>query len=825
MSFGDCINNAENEGALSRREAERARRTYQEALEGMEGLGADAEPAAARSAFERMEAETAQRKRQTLLQARAYEEIAADFAAYRNERGEAVLTDAMMGLVDSSGMPTRRPGAFQNYQAIRGRAHAHMQTVIRRFARDLAGRTRNKAELLDVVREAFGEDTGNAAAKALARAWGETSEKLRELYNAQGGHIGYNSKWGGPQTHDADKIRAAGYEAWRNHVLPRLDLERMIDGRTGKPFTPSTIEQALKDVFENIKTDGWAARTPSGLNAGRARANRRADPRFLVFRDADAWMEYQDAFSKGDFFDAMMGHIDGMSRDIALMQALGPNPNAGLTFAEQTLRKMLTTGDGVEGRLTGAESAIHRARQAYELFTGTTNRPVNATLARVMGNTRQLLTAAHLGSAVISAVSDIGFTRITARMNGMRTDKVLGRAVSLLDVNERNLAMRLGLIAEEATQMAAAQHRYIGEVWGGELSRQISDTVLKVSGLSPWTQTMKWAFGMELSGFLADNAGRAFKDLPKALQGSFKRYNISAAEWERMRSAPLYDGRGSKFLRPEDIAAIEGLPPGEGDRLANKLLAMVHAETNFAIPSASLIGRSSFLPSGAKPGTVSGELLRSTLLFKNFAVTMLFTHVRRAAMMASPADRLAYTGELLISSALLGAFALQAKEVTKGRDPRPMAGSDFWFAALLQGGGLGIFGDFMFADANRFGGGIGETVAGPVFSAANDLRRLTVGNAQEWAAGESLEESDAALEAVDFMSRYTPGSSIWYARLALDRYVWDRASLMADPDAADKMQRAINKSEREGQGYFFPPGAMKPQRAPDLAGAAKPPPE
>jgi hypothetical protein len=48
-----------------------------------------------------------------------------------------------------------------------------------------------------------------------------------------------------------------------------------------------------------------------------------------VFRDADAWLAYQEDFGGGgDIFSAMMGHINMMSKDIGAMEVLGPNPAA-----------------------------------------------------------------------------------------------------------------------------------------------------------------------------------------------------------------------------------------------------------------------------------------------------------------------------------------------------------------------------------------------------------------------------------------------------------------------------------------------------------------
>jgi hypothetical protein len=52
----------------------------------------------------------------------------------------------------------------------------------------------------------------------------------------------------------------------------------------------------------------------------------------------------------------------------------------------------------------------------------------------------------------------------------------------------------------------------------------------------------------------------------------------------------------------------------------------------------------------------------------------------------------------------MGYFVLQAKQLIAGKDPRPNSGATF-LASMMQGGGAGIYGDFLFGQANRYGGG------------------------------------------------------------------------------------------------------------------------
>jgi len=133
----------------------------------------------------------------------------------------------------------------------------------------------------------------------------------------------------------------------------------------------------------------------------------------------------------------------------------------------------------------------------------------------------------------------------------------------------------------------------------------------------------------------------------------------------------------------------------------------------------------------------------------------------------------------------------------------------------LQGGGLGIYGDFMFGNVNRFGGGLAETVAGPVVGFASDLQKLTVGNIMQTVQGK---DTNAASEFISFAGRYTPGSSLWYSRLALERLVLDQAKLWADPKAKSKFRRTEKRYNKQyGQKFWWSAGDTLPSRSPDLS--------
>lgn len=96
------------------------------------------------------------------------------------------------------------------YRAVRGKFDAMMADLIEKFETKTGFDAPGRAHMDNVVREAFGEDTGDQAAKALAQAWDGTAETARHMFNAAGGAIGKLDGWGLPQMHDPVTVRRAG---------------------------------------------------------------------------------------------------------------------------------------------------------------------------------------------------------------------------------------------------------------------------------------------------------------------------------------------------------------------------------------------------------------------------------------------------------------------------------------------------------------------------------------------------------------------------------------------------------------------------------------
>lgn len=173
-----------------------------------------------------------------------------------------------------------------------------------------------------------------------------------------------------------------------------------------------------------------------------------------------------------------------------------------------------------------------------------------------------------------------------------------------------------------------------------------------------------------------------------------------------------------------------------------------------------------------------------------------------------------YAAGMMGSMTIMGALAMQLKEISKGRDPRSMdddKAAEFWGAAVLQGGGLGIFGDFLGASENRFGSGLASTLAGPGVQSVQNVLDLTVGNAMKAVRGD---ETQVGADLIKVLKQETPGGSLWYARLALERVLIDTLQEQIDPEYRASFRRMRQRADERGQEFWWEPGELSPERAP-----------
>ncbi|MBB5770120.1 hypothetical protein HNP47_000089 [Brevundimonas vesicularis] len=879
--FRGCIVEALANGEIDKETADLATATYEDAYSvASETLGpVDADRAAGEAAMRKLEAEAIEARRRRQLSVRTRRAALETMAGLKERRGYTGVV--ALGGGDGSGKPPRggwvqggtppekgkpyskgavaamalkrlvenRPGLSGapgasvegRYRAVRGKFDAMMADLIEKFETKTGFDAPGRAHMDNVVREAFGEDTGDQAAKALAQAWDGTAETARHMFNAAGGAIGKLDGWGLPQMHDPLAVRRAGKDQWVAAITPLLDRTKMIDSVTKQPFTDKRLAAVLGEVWETIGSGGANKGAPGERIGKGALAAQRAEQRFLTFQSADAWMTYQRKFGEGDAFQAMMGHLDDMARDVAQMQILGPNPRHQFEWLAAFARReaALEELNGVEGAKARAEGMVGEAERMMAHFTGDLNMPVNPGLSNVGGGIRSTLTGTMLGSAVLGEIgSGVVFGRMARGFTGLSRNGDMGELVRLLaDPAERAIARRTGFIIEQATDgFVRGSHdnlrlMTVGAKAEGKLNafaRRLPAATIRLQGLTGLVAARKRSFRFELMGALHDAKDRSLADLAKGdkrdqtLARWLDARGFTEADWTIMRAAPVFEPRpGATFLKPEDIAQPE---------LGLRLAEAIDMETRLVSPETTLETRAMWIT--ARPGSFWGELQRSTSMFKGFTATLTSLYAQEMALQARAMGGNAFANLAGMAAGAVafmtvgGAINIQLREMAKGNDPRPMDDPKFWGAALAQGGGLGMAGDFFYAAQARNGKTAPVAAFGPVGQLASDAWGLTGGNALELTnslldgedLGEAAAGTNAGREGAKAIANYNPLSSLWWSRAAFSRLVADNLQRALDPEAEEAFQRRARRMEKEtGQGQWWPQGSNAPDRAPDLS--------
>jgi len=850
-SFIDCLISARDQGALLAAEAEALQKEFAEKFaQSRLKLGDAPAVAAAKAALEREKRIAAARKKQlTLIDAEIGRRLKEELQGYRTPKGEPDIAAAAIAELSDYGL-SGYSSARGRYEAIHNLFHSRLADVLRTFRRTaFLGRRMNRPLADDVMLALHGDTNVPKEAQGLARALAETAELARQMRNAAGGHTPKRENWGWQHRHDAAKVRAAGIEKWKTFVKDLLKPEDMIDPFTGVAPTAADLERGLNITYQRIVSDGASDLRPKKMTRGRgALANQGAEHRYLIFQNGRAWLDYDKAYGSGDPVATWFDYLESEARDIAMMQKFGPNPQARVEWMIQVVENEV-------GKLQAGLPSLARKEPRFDprwrlqaLYAHLRGRAVaNRILPQVMGDVRNLMTSALLGATpILAAVTDPFIDKAARKLVGLPQWKALTVLVRGMKRGTRDEAIRAGYMVDDFVTQLRDETRFAGAIDGHEWTRWIAERGVTWTGLRPMTISRRALHGKEWTGFLADHADQPFEQLPDLMKRAFAGFGIDRTDWDVMRATPIFKPqRGSKgFLRPSDVAALADGPAAprvqkllgitEEDAaaarlkteqgvflVASKYSEMISAWQERAVPQGTPNARS--IVAGIEAhGSIPGELVKQVLYLKNF--TLSFTTLQWQALQLEGARggrwaQAKYIAPLAIGMTLGGALYLQLKAIIDGKDPQDMTDPRFAAHALSTGGGLGIYGDFLFADYARNGHNPFTTVAGPVASFASDTAGLVQQGLKQVVGAE---DANVGRALTNYLRRYTPVvSSHWATRGAWNRIFLDELQYATDPQAHKSFRGKMGALEEEtGQRFWWRPGGgPTPERPPDFGAA------
>lgn len=659
----------------------------------------------------------------------------------------------------------------------------------------------------------WGKDSGDAKAKQMAAILHRHQDALRLAQNDAGAWIGKLDQYIARQSHDGERIQRAGFEAWRDFIAPRLAE------RTFADVLPQDREAHLLRVWQALATgihDGapqadWIA----GFKGPANLAKKISQERKLFFKDADAWFDYNKEFGNRSLNGTVMATMERGSRNLEAMRLLGTNPMAMLdSWIDDLAVRSRDASD-----IKSAEKLSRKKDYLLRLAENAMRAPQrieNATGAQIMSTVRQVQRF-KLGGALISSIPDLAATTAMARHNGIGALDSLAWSVGELVPRgaERKAALR-ELDVGFDSMVQSLQTRFGAEDGvPGAMAKSV-DLFTRLSGQPLWSQSMKNASTLMLTNNIAARLAKPFDAQPRLLKTTLQRYGIGPAEWavlQKAEAAAPGDGRryltadGVMKLFDADLAPLGGNAAYAREALARKYRTYITDQVQEGMTEETPQVRDLLQGGSRARGTVGGEAWRTVMQFKQFPMTFMMRTLARELFR----DGLDTSGlaRMIAGATALGYLSMTIKDMLRGKEPfNPFDPGDYdpgqyasnVFRAAVQGGGFGLYGDFLLGEANRYGGGPLVSALGPAFGMSKDLADALYYKPKERMLDGTFTAGGFAADALGAVKGNVPFIGLFYARTALDYGVLYSLQETMNPGYLARMER--RNEEQTGQEYM-----------------------
>ena len=683
--------------------------------------------------------------------------------------------------------------------------------------------------------------SGDVNARKIAEIIRKHQKNLLDRKNRAGANIGELENYVVRQMHDPllmmknfKDIEGSKAE-WVAFIKPLLNKEKTFDGLSDKVTSEKSIDDLendfLGEIFTNLVTgnhnksgdlnsiDGKRFMM-DGFSGPKNLAKSMSQSRVLHFKDGMSSYKYSKQYARMTLSEGVLSGFTHDAQSIALLETFGTNPRS---MFDKIIKDIEGTKDiNILRKL--------RKKSLYDQFAeldGTTRQKgisrnflgMDVSIAGISAGWRMIQNMSKLGFATISSFSDISTKAAFINANTERgVFSSYGRA--FIDVFEgfkntkqkKELGYLLGVGVDNMLNDVHA--RFGANDSGPGKMAKAHQFFFKLNGMQWWNNSQKTGLARMLAADLAVYANRSFDKVPPETQRLLKLYDIDESDWTVFSQLVDKAQDGRKYVVASKVDELSNdvidsiIRNKEGtlditdklrqdfrDKFRTKINMYYADSADAAIPTPGARERA-LMNMGLPRGTVLGEAIRMIMQLKGFPITYITKGLTRQKAHAG------YYGvaKMMVGSTVMGYLSICLKDVLRGREPREvfLGNGDFntklLQQAFLQGGGAGIYGDFIFNEYNRYGRSFQETLLGPTAGAVDDVAKIF----GKFASGDvpTQKLTKLALE-------NTPFINLFYTKLALDYLFLHDLQELAKPGFLRKMEHRINKDFE--QDFFISP--------------------
>jgi len=666
---------------------------------------------------------------------------------------------------------------------------------------------------IEIMQEMVGITTGVKQAKDIAMILKKYQNSWRNRLNDLGANIGLLDDWITRTTHNTEKMANASKiskiigdnrTAWVEFIKGRLDIPRTF----ANVSDPAQIDNILGDIYNSIMSgDHLKHGGTNSVYGTRNVTNRLNASRVLHFKDVQARQEYNVAFGEPSLKESVMGVLSNSARNIAIMQELGTNPKDTLNKILALLRKKYKDQDSKITRQLNLKTFENQFKE----IDGSINGIGNQTLATISMGVRTLQNTGKLGLATITSFGDLAQYMGTTSFQGRGLFSGLFEALNgLFKTNDRAAMEVLQTTSNSIHSFMGNKYGAANDTWG--TMGKIQNTFFKWNTLNGWISSLKSSMAVGLSRHYGMQTELKFSDLSVRERNFLTLYGIDDGKWNMLRSIKTLDVEGKRYMTAEGVNELSDsvINAYVGKKLSQREIRnfkqdleitwrnVLVDQTMHGTPEPDAAIRA-ITNQGLEKGTPMGETIRFVMQFKSFPISIWKKIIGRELYSYGPDDsRLAKVSglaSLLMLSTFWGYIAMSVKDMIKGRSPRDPNKKSTLVQAFAQGGGAGIYGDFLINELqNEYGNGIFETALGPT---ASDIKKI-------FDIVQSMNDpKKAGKKFVQLAEGNVPFLNLYYTKTAYDYLIGYQVKEYLDPGFFRRMR---DKHEQQrGQSYYLKP--------------------
>jgi hypothetical protein len=354
----------------------------------------------------------------------------------------------------------------------------------------------------------------------------------------------------------------------------------------------------------------------------------------------------------------------------------------------------------------------------------------------------------------------------------------------------------------------------------GKVSK-LQQIYFKLNGMQFWNAAQKDGTARVLAADLSNAVDRPFSELGEGYVQTLALYDIDGDDLGLFRGLDRTGPDGRKYVFTE---MVDDIPDASLDRvvakrtgrlevtnemrqqfrddLKTRIAAYYTDSADAAVPTPDARERA-IMNQGLERGTPAGEAIRMLSQFKSFPITFVTKGLYRQFYGKQAQGKSGALGlvQLITGMTAMGYVSNATKDILKGREPREVFTEDRALKGLAEamtaGGGLGIYGDFLFGEYSRYGQSFTQTLAGPTFGMIDDIAAIystAFINGDFGKAGEM---------AVNDAFRMVPGQNLFWAKFGIDYLMLYGISEASNPGYTKRLEKRMEKEY--GSEFFLPP--------------------